>query len=292
MKKQDLTKRLNLMYILVLIPLILFGLYKNGIRLYQKDLVDLINAFKPLILLFMGSLGALVGSILRETDKDHKLSLETIKKCKSNIIEAILVVAILPLKSSPIIVFLTMFLFASCLNKLKINKMVLEYIVIEAMNVALGLNTFFNAYDMHTVLNYNGLDIFFGLGPGGIFATNIFLIILALIVLSFNKIYKKELVFASLATFLALGIIPNMILGHYSDIVPFIFGYNIIFILVFIAPSTSSTCYTIKGQITSGILIGLLTYGLYYLTPYTACVLAVLIVSLLKSIIDRIFVIK
>ncbi len=292
MKNRKFMTRLYLMYIIALVPLILFGLYKNGIELYSKGLVDFLNMFKPLIILLMGLIGALVGSLVREVKKAGKFDISILDKCKCDIVEAMLVVAILPLSSSPIIVFLVTFAFSLMFSKLKVNRIVLEYILIEGSNVLFGLNNFHNAYEINTVLNYNGIDLFFGSGAGGIFATNILFILIALVFLSFNKLYKKEMVYSALVVFLVISIVPFMIRGAYTEILPFIFGYNFFFILVFIAPNLYSSSYTVKGQILSGVLIGLLTYGLYYLTPYTSCLLAVLIVSLLKGVIDRIFVIK
>lgn len=291
-KKNTLFKRLYLMHLIVLLPLVIFGFYKNGIHPYQKGLVDFLNMFKPLIILVLGGLGALIGGIIREAKKGEKIDGKILDKCKGNILEAVLMVSILPLKSSPLVVFGVTLLTSLFLNKLKINRIVLEYITIEGINVLFGLNGFFNAYEESTVLNYNGLDMFFGFGSGGIFATSAMFIFVALAVLSFNKLYKKEMAISSVVTFLILGIVPNMIIGDYSAIFPYIFGYNSLFVLVFVGPNLYSSSYTIKGQILSGVLIGILTYGFAFFTPYTAAVLAVLVVSFLKGILDRIFVIK
>lgn len=291
MKKKSLNTKIYLMYFISLVPLILFGLYKNGIELYQKGLVDTLNMLKPLIMLFIGVAGAIVGGILRESGKEP-VSFKTIGLLKEDILEAILVVAILPIRTSPIIIFLITLLFSLLFSKLKLNRIALMYILIEGINVILGLNTFNNAYELNTVLNYDGIDLFWGMGTGGIFATSILFVVIGLIFLSFNKIYKKELVYSSLITFLVLGVVSNVIRGAYTEIIPFIFGYNIMFILTFISPNMYSSSYTIKGQILSGVLTGILTFAFSFLTPYTSAVLAVLIVSFLSGVLDRIFVIK
>lgn len=291
-KKKSFTDRWYLMYLIALAPLILFGLYKNGVELYKKDLINFIMMFKPLILLSMGIIGSLMGSFISESKKQNKVNIKVFDNCKRNVLDAILVVCILPLKSSPVIVLIVSFIFGLCFTNLKVNRIALQYIVIEGFNVLSGLNTFYNAYEVNTVLNYDGVDLLFGLGPGGIFATSIFLIILALIFLSFSRLYKKEMVYSSLVTFLVLSTSVKMILGEYTEILPFIFGYNILFSLVFIAPNIHSSSYTVKGQILSGILIGILTFVLSHFTLYTSSILAILIVSLFKGVLDRIFVIK
>ena len=280
------------MYLIALVPLVIFGLYKNGIGLYQKGVVDFIGMVEPFAILGCGLLGASIGGTLRELKNKVKFGKDMFDKIKGDVVEAILLVAILPISSNPLIVLGTTFVFSLFLSKLKLNKIALMYIVVEGTNVLLGLNNFNNAYESSTVLNYNGFDLFFGNGSGGIFSTNVLLIVLGLIFLSFNKLYKKEMVYSSLFAFLILGIIPKMVMGHYIEIFPYIFGYNILFILVFVAPNLYSSAYTTKGQIVSGILIGILTFALSFWTPYTSAVLAVIAASILKGILDRIFVVK
>ena len=280
------------MYLIALFPLVVFGLYKNGLSIYFKNVGDFGNALKPFILLASGLIGATAGGSLRECRKKTKVNKKFADKLKCDVVESLLVVAILPIESNPLIVFVVTAISSLFLEKIKLNKVALMYIVIEGLNVLLGLNNFNNIYEANTVLNYDGFDLFFGNGSGGIFSTNILFITIALIFLSFNKLYKKEMVYASLITFLVLGIVPNMVSGHYELITPFIFGYNILFILVFVAPNLYSSSYTIKGQILSGILIGILTYALSFWTPYTSAVLAVIATSILKGILDRMFVIK
>ena len=260
MKKKSLNTRFYLMYGIALLPLILYGLYKNGIELYQKGLVDILNMLKPFIMLFISIAGSLLGGILREASKTKKFDFSILNKCKTDIIEAILVVSILPIKTSPIIIFLTTLIFSLVLNRIKINRIALMYIIIESINVLCGLNSFNNAYETNTILNYDGLDLFWGLGKGGIFSTSILFITTGLIFLSFNKLYKRELVYSSIGSFLTLSLIYYTIKSAYTEILPYIFGYNILFILVFIAPNLYSSSYTVKGQIVSGFLIGILTF--------------------------------
>lgn len=280
------------MYFIALVPLILFGLYKNGIELYVKGLVSFIEMFKPLIILFMSLAGALVGCLFRERSSIKNNDFHIFDKFKGNIVEAILLSSILPLKTSPIIVFVISLLFSAFGTKMKVNKVALMFLLVTIFNIICGINTFDNVYETSTVLNYNGLDLFFGLGTGGIFSTSIILILIGLLFLSFNKLYKKEMVLSSIITFVLLGIVSYMIMGKYTEIFPLIFGYNILFTFVFIEPNLYSSSYTVKGQVLSGVLIGIFTYILSYIAPYMAASIAVLIASLLKNILDRIFVIK
>ncbi len=292
MKKHSLNTQLYLTYLICFIPLFIYGFYKNGIRLYYKDVIGALEMFRPILILVSGVTGAILGVIIREHKNIKDKNFNLLNKCKECVVEAILTVAILPLKTNPLIVFAVTCLASILLYKIKINKMCIMYIVIEGINVLIGNNNFRNPYELSTVLNYDAMDLFLGKGLGGIYATSIIFIIVGAILLSFNKLYKKEMVYSSLIVFLLSGAIFYMIKGDYASILPYIFGYNVLFIMVFISPCIYSSCYTVKGQILSGILIGLMTFLLSFITLYTSCILAVLITSLTKNVLDRIFVIK
>ena len=66
MSKKGISQRLYFTTFLCLIPLILFGLYKNGLQLYKKDLITPILTLKPLIIIAMSLAGSFIGTIIRE----------------------------------------------------------------------------------------------------------------------------------------------------------------------------------------------------------------------------------
>lgn len=292
MNKRSWTSRLYLCYGIVLIPLIIFGFYKNGILLYMKNYVDFLGMLKPLIIILMGLCGVLLGTVLKEYRDKKTLTRDFKNKCKGPIIEALLITMILPLKSSPIIVFFVTLIFAAFLSETKINRVALMYIVIQGVNALLGLNSFSNPYESSTVLNYNAIDLFLGSGTGGICSTSIIIIIFGLIFLSFNKLYKRDLVLSAILSFSLLVIVPNMLGGSYERIFSEFFGYNILYSFVLIAPNLYSSSYTVKGQILSGVVLGILTYFIMIIMPYNAAIISILVVNLLNGIFDRIFVIK
>lgn len=292
MKKRTLKTRLYLMYALALIPLLLFGLYKNGLSLFIKRQVGILGLMKPLLILGTSLLGSLLGGLASSWMKTKTINKESIDDLKGNIIEALLLACILPIDTSIIAILLVTFLVSFLAKKMSLNKVALMYLAIQVINALVGCHNFLNVYQMNTVLNYDGYDLFFGSGVGGLASTNIFLIILGLIFLSNNRLYKKEVVYTSLITFLAFCTIPLMLKGDYQDILPHIFGYNYLFSLIFIAPNLYSSSYTVKGQVTNGLIIGILTVIFSFIIPYEAAGLAILITSLLKSPLDKMFIKK
>ena len=280
------------MYGLVLIPLILFGLYKNGVQLYDKGFVSILGMLKPIILLSMGACGGLIGTIIREYRKNKVINTEALNKSKGLIIEAVVLGCTLPINSSPIILFAVTLVFGLFMDKCITNKMALMYIVVQGLNMLMGISSFANPYEVSTVLNYDGVDLFLGFGSGGICSTSIILIIVGLIVLSCNKLYKREMVYSAILSFLILGTVPSLINSTYEGIFSLLFGYNILFVFVFVAPSLYSSSYTSKGLILSGIVLGIVTYFLTIVSPFNAAMAGVLVVSLMSKVFDKLFALR
>ncbi len=292
MKKKSLNTRLYLSFLISLIPLIIYGFYKNGIKLFYMDIIGPIEMFRPIFVLVVAILGASTGGFIRERKYLKKERANIVRRCRGSLFEAVVLSSILPLNVNLFLVFAITFLVSLTLEKVHINKICLMFFIIYAGNHFLNVNEFRNPYELTTALNYDGLDIFLGRGIGGIFSSSALLIVLAIIFLSFNKMYKKELVYSSVLTFVLLGTIPFMIKGEYASILPFLCGYNFLFSFAYISPNLYCSCYTVKGQILSGIAIALITYLLSFWFPYLAAIIAIMIVSLSKNVIDRIFIIK
>lgn len=292
MTKKGISSRLYFTTFLCLIPLLLFGLYKNGVQLYKKDLVSFIEMIKPLIIIAMSIAGAFIGSFIREFKAKNKDIKKVINNNKIILLEAMIIAFLMPINSSPIILFIFMIIMGLFFRRFELNRIASFYILIEVINKILGLNSFENLYEYSALAKYNGLDLFLGFSSGGICSTSIILILISLFILMNNKIYKKEISVYSIISFVVLTSIFYMIKGDYASILPKVFGYNIFFIYVFVAPNLYSSSYTEKGKILSGILIGILTFVLSLVTYYGSAIIACFIVSILKGILDKPFELK
>lgn len=289
--KNVLNKKLNLVIITCLSLLVLFGFYKNGVFLYQKKLISFVEMFRPILIVCMSISGCVLGSFLHERKKNKAIKLEFLEKLKSNIIEAILIACVLPLSTSPLLLFLLILCFYFIFDKTNFNHITLMIIITGIINVLLGINTFENVYESTFDLHYNSLDLFLGMGVGGISSTSIFIILISLFILTFNKIYKKNVAIASIMTFTILTLLIAIITNNYTHIFKTLFSHNILFSLVFISTDIKSSCYTDKGQKLFGIIISILTVVLSYIIPDFAVFVAILFTSLIKNVLDRIFVI-
>ena len=292
MSKKGISQRLYFTTFLCLIPLILFGLYKNGLQLYKKDLITPILMLKPLIIIAMSLAGSFIGTTIREFKNKNKDIHKILNNNKIIFLESIIIALLMPINSSPIILFIAMIIMSLFFRRFELNRIALFYIGLEVINKIFGMNSFENLYEVSSMVKYNTIDMFLGFASGGICSTSVLLILIALFVLMNNKIYKREIPVSSIIIYVILVSVFNMIKGDYVNILPTIFSYNVLFIYVFVAPNLYSSSYTEKGKVLSGVVIGVLTFILSFFTYYGSAIIACFIVSILRNILDKPFILK
>ena len=132
----------------------------------------------------------------------------------------------------------------------------------------------------------NAIDYMFGKGSGGIFTTNIILLVISFFVLYYSNVYKKNIAIFSSITFILFTVIYCFIIKDIGNIMNMLFTNGIIFSFVFIATDPISSSYTSKGKIIFGVLVGIITFILYLINPILSSYGGILIVSILNSVID------
>ncbi len=275
--KKEMNSLLN-SYLIALIPLLIFGLYKNGLYLYINDLLNLKNIFIPLYFYLISIIVALIVSIILKENK------------KVNILISLILASSISLNTNmliyPILLFVLLFI-SNVLNK-KIN---IYFNSLSLIRLFLILALLFNSYsylnigEKINIFNYNLLDKFIGFQIGGIASSSVLLVLLALIILSFNKFYKKNIaIFASLTYF-----IFNLIFNYmfFKSLVWDIKG-TIYFSFVFIASDIYVSPTSNMGMIIYGVLIGFLTSILGLFGGLEAGFISIFLSSLLIPLINKV----
>lgn len=289
-KSNNSIKRISYIYLLSLLPLILFGFYKNGIKLYLKDYVNILGMLKPLIFIIMGfCIGVLVNILYERLIKKNKDKLSDIIFSSFHPIYGILIASIISINTNLILFSLVTFIVLFISKFIKNNKInyvcLVSLIIFFIMNI-FGKFSFLNIYESSNNFNLNAIDYMFGRGSGGIFTTNILLLIISFIVMYYTKTYKKNIAIFSSITFIILAIIYLIIKNDIGNIMYMLFSNGILFSFIFIATEPISSSYTKKGKIIYGILVGILTFLLYLINPVLSSLGAILIASILNSVID------
>jgi len=284
---------ISLMRILLLLPMILYGIYKNGIFLYaNKYTTNILDLFRPITFILGGALiGAIVNIVYeyvfnKENNKEFKL--KEILFSSFHIEYGVILGCITSINTNMLVFFLTLLIifFISKFLKNRVNTICVCFIIIYALQTLLLKDfNYMNIYEMNKLFEYNILDYIIGKNVGGIACTHILLNVIIFIILSITNNTKASIgilsVLSSFVLFSIYCMIANINIGNV------LFQYGYIFMFTFVATDYVTSSYTILGMRLFGIVVGVLTFAFYFINPIIAPILAILIASLLNNLIDR-----
>ncbi len=283
---------ISLIRILLLIPMVLYGIYKNGIFLFINKYTNVYGLFRPFIFILGGAFIGAIVNIFYEyviNKKNNKnASLKDVLFSSFHIEYGIILGCLTSINTNMLVFFLTLviILLLSKFMKNRVNIICVCFIIIYAIQ-SLLLNGFdyMNIYESNKLFEYNILDYIIGKNVGGIASTNILINLLVFILLSVTNNTKTSIGVLSMITSFLLFSLYCMIANINIGNVYFQYGY--IFIFTFVATDYVTSSYTKLGMRIYGILIGALTFGFYFINPILAPIIAVLITSFLNNLIDR-----
>ncbi len=270
-------------YTLCLIPLILYGVYKNGIIPYLYYQSNLWIILKPLII----PIGAYFFGYAFEYFQHHDVSNSfTPLLC---LISAM----IIPI-NTPIIIYLICLIGTLLLNKFihqPINLFILPKIIIALYLVLFATYTYQNSYELSTNLYYSPLDLFFGRSFGGISATSTILCLISYIFLFNTAIYKKTIPPLIIGSFILTSLILSPFYG-FTTILHNFLNSTIIFSSIFLAtipiysPITKqdTLIYSLFIGITSALLVSTLNV---YESVYIVIFIAPFITKIISKTLRR-----
>ncbi len=281
-------KTISLTRIIFLLPLIIYGIYKNGLYLYQHGFTNLFGLFRPIILILVGAIVGLMVNVIYEKGFKHNTARFDEILFSSFHIEYGILLACLSSINTNIIVFifatLIVFMLSKFLNN-RINTMAITFIVIYSISFITGGYIFANSYELSKTFSLNFLDYLIGRGTGGIASTHILLLLVALVGMHLTNNNKTDITIYSIISY----IIPAFIYGllAHKDILSLVFLNNYLFIFSYIATDSVTSCYTTNGKFIYGVLIGLSTFALSFVNPILSPFISIAIFSILNNLIDR-----
>lgn len=269
--KYDKKSLIKKMYI-ALIPLLIYGFYKNGILLYSHQLISFLDMLIPLYVYGISIVvGLLVSFILKE-------------KAEENVLTCLMVSCTVSINSNmllyPIVLFIGLFLLKVILNKskLKINKLAsLHFILL--LSLLVNSYSYLNIAEKLNKFHYGLWDIFFGNCIGGIAVTSLFLVIISLIYLSVHSSFKKNIAITSSLSFFLI-FLSLFAITQNSYYLKIMLSGNTYFVFVFMASALEISPDTDKGMAIYGFLIGLLSAIFTIFLKEEGVYLAILLCSL------------
>jgi len=272
-EETNIKKIISYLYISI-IPLLIFGFYKNGIKSY-----DGIFILHPLILDLVGfASGALVSIIL-----EKKKPLTSFYPFYG------LLSASLVFPNTSIIVF-GLICFISLFIYKKINKNNVNIVCVIALIVILISNFYETSY-LNLVINSNtnldGLDYLLGKGSAGLNASCTLLSLASYLYLSTKDFYKKEIPLYSFLIYSILMVIYLSFIGDINSLFVRLLSNGTIFSLVFVSTMGSTSSYTKRGRICYALILGILMFILSFSFPSLAVISAIFLVSIMHKYIDK-----
>jgi hypothetical protein len=244
------TKDLVWNNICLLIPLIIYGIYKNGYLLYEKNLINLLQIFKPLYLVLIGIIVLVIYDLIRY----KKIRIDY------NLVSVILIGMIVPYNINYFVytvVFIILFIFTEIISKyINFNKVCFIYLVIILINFLFNKFTFCNPLELNNNYNFTLIDLFLGRGVGGISSTCSLLCLISYIFLLFNFYYKKDIPLFINITYIIFAFIYFLITKNSSILI----NNDLIFGSIFVSALPIYSPYKVKNQIIYGIIIGILAF--------------------------------
>lgn len=272
-EETNIKKIISYLYISI-IPLLIFGFYKNGIKSY-----DGIYILHPLILDLIGfASGALVSIIL-----EKKKPLTSFYPFYG------LLSASLVFPNTSIIVF-GLICFISLFIYKKINKNNVNIVCVIALIVILISNFYETSY-LNLVINSNtnldGLDYLLGKGSAGLNASCTLLSLASYLYLSTKAFYKREIPLYSFLTYSILMVIYLSFIGDINSLFVRLLSNGTIFSLVFVSTMGTTSSYTKRGRICYALILGILMFILSFSFPSLAVISAIFLVSIMHKYIDK-----
>jgi len=236
--------------IYLLIPLIIYGIYKNGYLIYHKGLINFILVFKPLYLVLV----SVIIKVIIDLIKFKKI------KFDYNFIYLIIIGMIMPYNINLLFYIVTLtisYILSLIIEKyFKINKVCFIYLIIVLLNIIVNDFTFMSVLEENYEFSFDFLDLLMGRSIGGISSTSVLFSLIAYIILINNFYYKKDIPLAINLSYLGLTLI-YFIFTNNSNV---LLNSELIFASIFVSTLPEYSPYKEKMQILYGIVIGIFTF--------------------------------
>lgn len=272
-EETNIKKIISYLYISI-IPLLIFGFYKNGIKSY-----DGIYILHPLILDLVGFASGTLVSIILEKKKPL-----TSFYPFYGLLSASLVFPNTSIIVFGLICFISLFIYK------KINKNNVNIVCVIALIVILISNFYETSY-LNLVINSNtnldGLDYLLGKGSAGLNASCTLLSLTSYLYLSTKAFYKREIPLYSFLTYSILMVIYLSFIGDINSLFVRLLSNGTIFSLVFVSTMGTTSSYTKRGRICYALILGILMFILSFSFPSLAVISAIFLVSIMHKYIDK-----
>ena len=283
LKSKLTNSKIIIIYYVIISILTCYATYKNGIILYQKNLINIISIFKPLLMVILSISFAyltnyMYNNVIKKDTYNYKEDYTPIFMT--------LITLTLPLNTN-IFIFIFVMIVVNILKLFYNFESINYYNLIKLLFILvlfiIGKYSYLTLYDTNIETNFSTLDLFLGRGVGAIATSNILLLILCYLILLFNDSYKKEIPIISFIAYIITLFVfdifaSNNIIFDIKELITngFIFG------IIFIATIPMFSPIKYKEKIIYSIIIGAISFiANKTLNIYDGVFIAILVANIL-----------
>lgn len=256
--------KINLLYVLSLIPVIIFAYYKNGIIPSQKGSFPFLFGTQyfviPVVILFL----SYVFEVYYYTGIKKEEDLNSVYNSIAPFINVLCYLVTGPMNrlfvTVPLIVIVDVALkFVG--NKFSVNQVALYKCILYCVLLTMGIKTYANFYEsgLTTTVTKPSL-LFIGNGIGEIGTTSTLCALIGYLILMFNSYYKKEMPIVAVLGY-AIVVALMYFIGKlgFADILRNMFNSGFIFAMVYVLSLSNATPVVRTGRVLYALLVGILS---------------------------------
>lgn len=274
LKSKNNENKILVKYILLLIPFLIYGFYKNGILLYKGEYVNIFYMFKPLILTIFA---ILISYLFKKYKKEDFISY----RLYLNILSSLIV-----LPNTNIFIYLIILFLVNILYTFKkVNISLITILLLIIVSMIFSKYLFLNVYEESVNHSYSITNYLFGNGSGGISNTLFIYSILVFIYLICDFSYKKHIVVTSVTVYYILLIISFVLFKKFDY--NLLLNNNLVFSFIFLNTISIFTPYTKGGCYLYGFILGLISFCFSFIDINLGVYLISLILSFTSLYFDK-----
>ncbi len=262
MIKKNKVFGINLLYILSLLPIIIYGYYKNGLVVYKHGNISFFLSLQyiviPLIIIVLSYIFEIYYYMVIKKEDDFKNVVNSLVPY----INTLCYLVCGPLDylwlTIPLIVVLDIVLkFID--NKFSINQVALFKCLLYAILMAMGVYNNANNYEIAEGFKTGLGNLFIGGFPGEIGVTSTLLALVGFVILLFNSYYKREIPIIALLGYGIVSVIIALIMGTaFKEVLVNTLQSGLMFSLVYVSTISFATPVVKMGRIIYALLLGCL----------------------------------
>lgn len=291
--KKNKVLGINLLYILSIIPVIVFAFYKNGIVVWKNGFMSLFLATQyiviPLIIILLSYVFETYYYMGIKKEEDTNSVFNSIAPYVNALCYLVCGPTNFLWLTVPLIVVLDVAIkFID--NKFSVNQVALFKCILFAILAIIGSTGNANLYEasLSTAVSDPSM-LFIGNGIGEIGTTSALCALIGYVILLFNSYYKKDIPLlcfvgyglASIIMYFAGGVSFNTILSN-------TFASGFMFVCVFVVSLSTATPVVKGGKIVYSLLVGIIcAIMVHALHFYVGMYITILVASLLTPIFNK-----